>query len=163
MAGKKTRPKREAIDLGTTELAHRHSVRPERSAGAVRLRVLDGNNIDKLLWMDALTPDEHSTLVGFQVDLHRASLLGLRAATLEAKVSGASHNLSNIEADHRLKCNQCLEFLQKNYGRQVMNIILDLCLDDKKPPDAHLWRDGIRGLVEFRELWIRTRPEPSAD
>jgi hypothetical protein len=157
--GKKQRKPVQVADLGTIELSRIHRTTPERSAGGVRIRVLDGNQIDRLLWSNSISPDEHSSLVGFQVDLHRASLTGVRAQTLEARVSGAQHDLSQSEAEHRLKVAQCITYLQNHYNRQVAQIILDLCMNDKKPPEDG-WRHAIRGLVEFRERWLRERPDP---
>ena len=153
------------LDTGTNELSKRHAVRPERKqGGAVHIRVLDGNHIDALLWEDQISPDEHSALVGFQIDLHRASLLGPRASILEARVSGRQHELSGSEAVGRLKVAQCIAYLQANQGRDIANLVVDLCLQDRFNLSSleHL-RRGVEGLIQFRELWLRTRNDMAGD
>lgn len=153
---------RETVDGGTRELSQRHKVRPERrQSGQVHIRVLDGNQIDALLWGDKISPDQHSILVGFQVDLHRASLLGPRAATLEARVSGGAYQLSHAEAVARLKVNQAITHLQNTTSRETAELILKLCLEDKEVP---VWQvpnlvRACESLTRFREVWREAQSE----
>lgn len=155
--GKRRKTVVEPIDPGTYELSQRHKLRPEKKyGGAVHIRVLDGNEIDKLLWSDQISPDEHSTLVGFQVDLHRASLLGPRCSVLEARVSGRQHDVSQAEAMARLKVNQTIGYLQKHVGCEQTNQVVDLCLSDRFARDLVGLRRSVDSLVSFRDLWLRT-------
>ena len=158
---KKPRKGRDPIDTGTTELGLRHRTKPERRAsGSVHIRVLDANEIDKLLYRDDLTPEEHSALVGFQLDLHRANLLGPRASTWDARVSSSGFDITGTEAIFRLKANRCVEHVSKRAGPVVLRDILGLCLEDRPVADVPGLKSGCRALQEFRELW---KPPETSD
>lgn len=153
MGVKRSARRRDPVDTGTVELSARHVVRPERkNNGATYVRVMDGNNLDKLLLGGDLSPEEHSILTGFQVDLHRANLLGPQASTWDARVSTSLFTLTSSEAEHRLKVNKCLDFIRVRNGREVMVAVLDLCLSDNAQ-DTSLLRTACSTIQRFRDHW----------
>lgn len=144
------------MDIGTSELHRRKRTRLEKSrSGTARIRVLDGNEIDKLLWSDKITPEQHSLLTGFQVDAHRAGLLGLRAAPLEARVSGAAHDMSDKDALCFLKHVMALRFVTDCLGVKATRLLQGLCLDDRPVSDDDLGvvRRICSTLDKFRATW----------
>ena len=145
------------LDYGTNELSKRFVTRPERKAsGVVYVRVQNGNQVDAYLFDGTITPDQHSVLTGFQVDLHRASLTGVKCATLEAKISVTSHDLSDSEAEHRVKVNQVMTHISKISGPQVLNNLLVICLEDQ-PGSVPMLLVGVEALSSFRDSG-RARP-----
>lgn len=127
-----------------------------RRSGTVCIRVLDGNQVDHLLWSDQITPDEHSVLTGFQLDAHRAGLMSLRAANLQ-KVSGGGHEMSEAEAILRLKHNRACEFLAVRIGPNGLARFLAICVDDRpsKRDDLSMLRQACEALMAFRSSWSR--------
>lgn len=145
------------MDTGTTELHKRLATKVERRrSGTVCIRVLDGNQVDRLLWADQITPDEHSVLTGFQLDAHRAGLLTLRAANLQ-KVSGGAHDLSESEAILRVKHNKSCDFLTQRIGGGGLARVLAICIDDRPPVagDLPILRQACDLLTLFRLKWSR--------
>jgi hypothetical protein len=70
--GKKSK---ETSDLGTPELSLRHAVKVEPVGplmGAVRLRVLDGCELDRLLSGELIMPDQHNAGLKLGWDIGRA-------------------------------------------------------------------------------------------
>jgi len=70
--GKKSK---ETSDLGTPELSLHHAVKVEPvgpQLGAVRLRVLDGCELDRLLSSELIMPDQHSAGLKLGWDIDRA-------------------------------------------------------------------------------------------
>jgi hypothetical protein len=150
MTKKKRLPSPTPLDYGTNELSKRFATKPERKAsGVVYIRVQNGNQVDAYLFSGAITPDQHSVLTGFQVDLHRASLTGIKCATLEAKISITSHEISSSEAEHRGKINQAMTYIKKTRGPQVLSNLLVICLNDQ-PGSVPLLLIGVEALSEFR-------------
>lgn len=155
---------RESIDTGTTELHRRLSTRVERRrSGTVCIRVLDGNQVDHLLWADQITPDEHSVLTGFQLDAHRAGLVALRASNLQ-KVSGGGHEMSDAEAILRVKHNKACDFLTLRIGSGGLARVLAVCIDDRPPAkgDLSILRQACDVLMVFRSSWSKPGSGPSA-
>lgn len=143
------------MDLGTPEIHHRHLTRVERRrSGTICIRVLDGNQIDRLLWADQITPEEHSVLTGFQLDAHRAGLVGPRAANLQ-RVSGGGHEMSDIEAMLRLKHGDACKDLSAHFGPPGLAMILAVVLDDRPPGDLSILRRACAVLMEFRVRWVK--------
>lgn len=124
-------------------------------SGTTRIRVLDGNQIDSLLWSDHITPEEHSILTGFQVDAHRAGLLGLRSAPLEARVSGAGHDMSDKDALCFMKHMAALRYVMNSCGPAAVSLLQSLCLDDKpvQPDGLATLRQVCSCLAQFRSSW----------
>lgn len=148
---------REPVDTGTTELHKRQVTRVERRrSGTVCIRVLDGNQVDRLLWSDKITPEEHSVLTGFQLDAHRAGLMPIRAANLQ-KVSGGGHEMSDIEAILRLKHAKACSLLSVRVGIGGLHRVLSICIDDRPALDADLplLRQACEVLTLFRSDWIK--------
>jgi hypothetical protein len=125
-----------------------------RRSGTICIRVLDGNQVDHLLWSDRITPDEHSILTGFQLDAHRAGLLSLRASNLQ-KVSGGGYDMSEAEAILRLKHNKACDMLSENIGAGGLARFLAVCIDDRPAIDADLsmLRQACELLMAFRSVW----------
>ena len=145
------------MDTGTTELHKRLSTRIEkRRSGTVCIRVLDGNQVDRLLWTDQITPDEHSVLTGFQLDAHRAGLMSLRAANLQ-KVSGGGHEMSEAEAILRIKHNRSCDFLTLRIGSGGLARVLAVCIDDRPPAkgDLSILRQACDVLMGLRSSWSK--------
>ena len=145
------------MDSGTNEIHKRLTTRVERRRnGTVCIRVLDGNQVDRLLWTDQITPEEHSVLTGFQLDAHRAGLVPLRAANLQ-KVSGGSHDLSETEAILRVKHNKSCDFLTQKIGGAGLSRVLAVCLDDRPPlsGDLSILRQACDALTSFRMSWSK--------
>lgn len=145
------------MDTGTTEIHKRLTTKVERRrSGTICIRVLDGNQVDRLLWSDQITPDEHSVLTGFQLDAHRAGLISLRAANLQ-KVSGGGHEMSEMEAILRVKHNKSCDFLTLRMGGGGLARVLAICIDDRPPrsDDLPILRQACDLLTAFRLSWSR--------
>ena len=112
--------------------------------------------MDRMLWADQITPEEHSILTGFQLDAHRAGLFTLRAANLQ-KVSGGAHDLSESEAILRVKHNKSCDFLTQKIGSGGLSRVLAICIDDRPPVagDLPILRQACDALTLFRVSWSR--------
>lgn len=145
------------MDTGTTEIHKRLTTRVERRrSGTVCIRVLDGNEVDRLLWSDMITPDEHSVLTGFQLDAHRAGLLVPRASNLQ-RVSGGGRDMSDAEALLRLKHGKSCDILLASIGRSGLSRFLAICLDGSPAilSDLPMLRHACVILMDFRVAWMR--------
>lgn len=145
------------MDTGTAEIHKRLTTKAERRrSGTVCIRVLDGNQVDRMLWSDQITPEEHSVLTGFQLDAHRAGLIPLRAANLQ-KVSGGGHDMSEAEAILRVKHNDSCNYLNLRIGGAGLLRVLAICIDDRPPTkgDMPILHQACDALMAFRLSWSR--------
>lgn len=152
----KKKKRTESIDTGTTELHHRHKSIVERTrSGQIRIRLTDGCEIDRLLWTERLSPEDHSTLTGFQIDAHRAGLISPRAQSLEPRTSVGAPEISHNEAVLRLKHGQACAHVKKFCGAHVLSRLLAICLDDKpaRAEDVPLLQRACVSLAQFRATW----------
>lgn len=127
----KKRPTRETIDTGTRELSKRRRLKPQRIGTTTHVRVLDGNEIDRLLCDDLLTPEQHSVIVAFQGDMHRSSLLGLKAQDYGRPMGGGSNpEMSLKEAAILQRVGRAIECLDVRVGTEARMILLRVVMED---------------------------------
>lgn len=139
------KPKRQAIDTGTKELAGHHVLTPEisdvNSGYAFRVRVKDQTELDSMLMHEHISADQYFVLDMFANDLYKAGLVGIKAQSYEqrSRKTGDS-DLATAEALKKLIVSQAIKHLDAKVGRPIRNMLVKLCLDE----------------VEYREEWKRS-------
>jgi hypothetical protein len=79
-------------DYGSDDLARHHVVKPELTGRghAVRTRVKDGCELDRLAMKGWINPYQHSAGASLSRDLHGARLLGVKTTSFGQSISGGT-------------------------------------------------------------------------
>lgn len=135
-------------DYGSTD-RHRHDVvRPELTGHghAVRMRVKDGCEIDRLQLRGLINPFQHSAAASFARDLHAARLLGVATVNLGGTGGGQGGSITDGQADALIKVGDAIRVLDRLVGQSVRVLTVDLCLSLVRVERAETLRDAKQGL-----------------
>ena len=84
-----------------------------------------------MLCDDILTPEQHSVVVAFHADMHRASLLGIKAQDYGKPMgSGSNPEMSLREAMILQRVGRALECLDARVGTEARMILLRVVMED---------------------------------
>jgi len=129
--GKKSK---ETSDLGTPELSLRHAVKIEPAGlniGSVRLRVLDGCELDRLLASQLIMPDQHSAGLKLGWDIGRAGGKKSCFSTLEGGLSrGGTVGGRVMFAVSRIA--KAIHQVQKRTDRRTARLVFTVASDEVK-------------------------------
>lgn len=147
-------------DYGTAELAKRHRTRVEFTGKgyAVRVRVLDGCEIDRLLHTGRLTQIEHNLAEKFMGLAHRGGLIALKATQLGLPGGGNKdpQPISQHKAMAQRRMNRIINWLDRKVGREARSLLWNVVVEDYRVESLGslaLLQDALRGLSEFPEDW----------
>lgn len=118
----------ERSDYGTDEIARHHVVRPELTGRghAIRSRVKDGCELDRLAMRGLISPDQHSAGASFARDLHGARLLGVKTTTF-GQVTGSSAP-GDTQATAMDRVGDAIRLLDRIVGQTTRALTVDVCL-----------------------------------
>jgi len=141
-------------DLGTPELSLRHAVKIEPAGlhiGAVRLRVLDGCELDRLLSSKLIEPDQHSAGLKLGWDITRAGSKKSCFSTLEGGMSkGGTAGGKVMFAVSRIA--KAMHQVQKRTDRETARLVFSVASDETKvtsPAALSCLRTGLVVLSAF--------------
>ena len=120
-----------SCDFGTLELSLRHTTRLEPLGprlGGVRIRVLNGNELDRLFHAGNIDNNQHNAGLKLGGDVSRASgssgwLASLTGATQKGGMSGGRF----LFAVHRIS--KAMRHVQKEKGREIARILMRVVAD----------------------------------
>lgn len=139
-------------DTGTPELRRKCRIQPMMVVGVMRVRNMDSTEIDRMLIDGRITPDEHGALSMLQDDLHKANMIGPRAQDYARPFGNPvapDASLRDIQALR--KASVIIQKLIDLIGRHGCDVVVNLCIADKKVPVTHL--SDIKLAASQLPLW----------
>lgn len=126
-----------------------HRIKPELTGRghAVRLRVQDGSELDRLFLRGRIDEFQHSAGEQFSRDLHRAKLLGM-ATTNFARATGGGGSLTDAQADALGRVGDAIRWLDHEVGASVRSVTLDACLSLRETDRIEELRAGLTALLD---------------
>lgn len=140
-------------DTGTPEIARRRSIRLELTGRghAVRARVTDSSELDRLYALALITQDQHSAGETLARHLHRARMLGVSVSRLSR--TSASPDISTSQSDALAAVGDAIDWITHHAGEAARQAVTSLLIDDARPTTAdalHLVRLGLDSLLALR-------------
>jgi hypothetical protein len=141
-------------DYGTNELSKRHSLKPELTGRghAVRMRVSDQIELDRLLLKGHIDRMEHSAGGSFCQDLHRAGMMGMKTVNYSPTTRGAGGDMSQAHADAVCRVGYARDTLNKEAGHRAQELTLNACLSIVRVTALHditLLKHGLSVLLSI--------------
>lgn len=145
----------EPADYGTREIAKRQAVQPELTGRghAVRMRVLDGNELDRLRLKKLITELQHSAGRTFERDLHGAKLLGMATVNFSGGGGGGGH-ITDAHADAFGRVGDAIRYVDDAVGVAVRMVVMNICLSLVSARTTETIMDaqtGLTALLNFYE------------
>jgi hypothetical protein len=149
-----------ASDLGTPERAKRSKLKPELTGKgyAVRMRVTDGCEIDRLLMAGRITDLEHSTCGALLRDMHDAKLLGCKTAKFEVFI-GDKRQAADMQATALQKVIGAMRSIERAHGIPARMMMLAVLLEDRavRQGSEDMLRNAIAAVEGFYDEWRGSR------
>lgn len=122
------RPRPQPSDYGTADIARHQIVRPELTGHghAVRSRVKDGCELDRLALKGVINALQHSAGSSFARDLHGARLLGMK--TTHFGQTGGGTTQTGTEATALDRVGDAIRQLDHTVGSATRRVTVDVCL-----------------------------------
>jgi len=141
-------------DLGTPELALHHAVQVEPAGlriGTVRLRVLDGCELDRLLSSELIGPDQHSAGLKLGWDIGRAGGTKSCLSAFEGGLSrGGTAGGRVMFAVSRIA--KAMHQVQKRTDKETARLVFHVASDETKvtsPAAVSCLKTGLTALSSF--------------
>ena len=141
-------------DLGTPELSLRHAVKVEPAGlgiGTVRLRVLDGCELDRLLANELIEPDQHSAGLKLGWDISRAGGKKSCFSALEGGLSrGGTAGGRVMFAVSRIA--KAMHQVQRRTNKKTARLVFNVASDEVKvtsPAELTYLKTGLVVLSSF--------------
>jgi hypothetical protein len=146
----------ERTDYGTHEIHKRKTVQPELTGRghAVRMRVQDGTELDRLRLKGLITSLQHSAGQSLERDLHRAKLLGMATVNFSSNGGGGGGHITDAHADAFGRVNDAIRHMDYVAGVAVRTLTVDVCLSLVTLRTADALTDarvGLSALLSFYE------------
>lgn len=146
-------PSKPTADYGTDE-RHQHGVvKPELTGKghAVRMRVRDNCELDRLLYASRITPDEWSAGDSFARKLHAAKMLGVPVMNFN-RVGGGG-GISDRQANALIEVTDTITWIDGSVGELARRMVVGVCLSEVRVEDDGLdtLRQGLRSLVDLAD------------
>jgi hypothetical protein len=127
-------PSSTPTDLGSARLAHQRKLRLELTGRghAVRARVVDGCELDRLRALERITSDQHSAGDTLARALHRAGMLGTATSTL-IRVARTSASGRDSHTDALAQVSSAITYLDWHVGTDARAALLAVLLEDARP------------------------------
>lgn len=139
-------------DFGSPLLARRLTVVPILAQGPVggfSGRVVDETEMDRLLFNDVITSNQHATLMVLLRKLMKANFVGVRSPSLEAPIQSDPSIIADKKANLIRSVNRLFEGMDRAIGRPKRMALVNLVLLDTAWPHDHAsLRDAISGVEQ---------------
>lgn len=134
-------------DYGTDQIHKHQVVRPELTGRghAIRMRVKDGTELDRLHMKGLINPFQHSAGQSFSRDLHRARLLGQATVNFTGN-GGGGQSITDAQADALGRVSDVLRRLDRVVGVGVRALTVNLCLSRVQLSEHQALRCARQGL-----------------
>jgi hypothetical protein len=147
-----SRTQAERTDHGARDLHRHHTVEPELTGRghAVRMRVRDGNELDRLHRAGLLDAQQHSAGVSFARDLHGARMLGLKTTNYDRQGGAGLGGLSDNQATALERVGDAVRHIDRTAGTGARAWTINLCLGTVRldqPAAILAARDGLDALL----------------
>lgn len=143
--------KKEAIDIGTSELSHHFTIVPKLTRGSYGLngRVMDETEIDRLLLEERINPNEHSTLEAFLNKLHRVGFVGLKSPSYDSPIHADPSVIGDKRANSVLGITKLIKKLDASIGRTRRMALVNLVVMDLRWEESdEILRECVGKLME---------------
>lgn len=134
-----TARRREVVptDYGTDRLRHHHKIKFElvsaRSGHAMRVRVLDQNEIDRLYNDGQLTQIEHGTAERFRLDLWLIGTYGKPSSDVGGHVSARDIGaVATAASDAMGRLNAAMRLLDREAGERARRLFTGVMVDNRR-------------------------------
>lgn len=161
----RTAPTRDApTDVGTAEIHKRRKVSLELTGRghAVRARVSDTSELDRLYSLNLISQDQHSAGETLARHLLRARMLGISVSRLSR--TSAAPDISTSQADALAAVGDAIHWLDHDAGTAARQAVISLLMDDARPTTAEalrLVRHGLDSLLALRPERTRAPTQPA--
>jgi hypothetical protein len=140
-------------DYGTNE-RHQHGVvKPELTGKghAVRMRVRDSCELDRLFHASVITPDEWSAGDGFARRLHAARMMGVPVMNFN-RVGGGGF-ISDRQANALIDVTDTITWIDGSVGERARRMVVGVCLSEVRVEEdaLDLLRRGLRSLCDMSD------------
>ncbi len=148
-------------DLGTPDLARRRTLRLELTGRghAVRARVTDTCELDRLRSLERITSDQHSAGDTLTRQLHRAGMLGMATSRFTRASRGS--DISNSTSDSLALVGDAIAWMDHIAGPSARSALLDVLLLDARTHDLEMIRSALDALLD-RQAPRERRPVDAA-
>ena len=121
-----------ASDLGTPEIGLRHTIRieaAENRIGSVRVRVVDGNTLDRLYLAEKISEDQYNSGTRLGGDFAKAgskggSLSAMKGSTQKGGVQGGRFLFAAT------RISEAMDFVQKQEGKGAARLLIRVVTDE---------------------------------
>lgn len=150
---------REHADFGTPELAKRLTVVPKLTGGGFSYqgKVMDENEIDRLLLNDRITSAEHSILGAFMAKLVKANFVGVRSPSYDSAMHADPATVGDRRANIVRSVVALFKRLDGDMGRGKRVALTNLVLTDAP------WPASDDDLKEAIRLLSRVLADPGRE
>jgi hypothetical protein len=134
-------------DYGTSEIARRFRIVPilaNGPNGGMNAKVVDDNEVDKLLLNETITIQHHGTLMSLMGRLIKANFVALRSPSLEAPVQSDQSLIGDRRANLIRSINAIFKQLDEQVGQGKRKALIDLLILDAPWPGS---ADHLHGVI----------------
>lgn len=125
---------RDVSDYGTPELHARHRVRVEKAdKRRLRVRIVDGTALDRLLLREQITVPQHSAGVAYAGEVERAGINSMPGMNLNSTTRGPRTSLSNRQAEAIHAINSIEKWLKGRVGQSGVLVLSEVVVLDRDP------------------------------
>lgn len=114
---------------------------------AVRLRVQDGSELDRLFLKGIIDEFQHSAGEQFSRDLHRAKMLGMATTNFARNGSGGG-SITDAQADALGRVGDAIRYIEHEVGPSVRMVTLNACLSLCVTVQVEELRAGLAALLD---------------
>jgi len=129
-----------------------HRIKPELTGRghAVRLRVQDSSELDRLFLHGRIDEFQHSAGEQFARDLHRAKMLGMATTNFARTCGGGS--MTDAQADALGRVSDAIRYVDHEVGVAVREVTLNACLSLCETDRIEELRAGLTALLECYDV-----------
>jgi hypothetical protein len=144
-------------DYGTDRLRHHHKIKFElvsaRSGQAMRTRVVDQTEIDRLYNEGILTQDEHSTAEKVRLDLWLIGTYGRPSSGMDMLASWGTEKMADGTADAMSRLHAAIRMLDREAGTKARRLFMSVLVDNRRvyPLDVPAIRACLAALLPLVE------------
>lgn len=149
-------------DTGTPELARRRTLRLELTGRghAVRARVTDTCELDRLRALERITSEQHSAGDTLARNLHRAGMLGMATSRFLRAARGS--DISHSTSDSLAMVGDAIAWIDHIAGPAARSALLDVLLLDARTRDLALVRSALDALLDRQAPRAQRQTENAA-
>jgi hypothetical protein len=144
----------ERSDYGTSDARHHNTIEPELTGHghAVRMRVRDGTELDRLHRAGLIDADQHAAGCALARDLHGARMLGLKTTAYDRQGGAGAGGLSDGQATALERVGDAVRYMDGAAGAEARTLTVNVCLGTVRldqPAAILAARCGLDALLAF--------------